>query len=125
MQQMNQAMADGHCFGFSVAADLVWGNKVNTSAYGAATINGLAIDNNTNLQATIAEGWTYQTLASVQAKRITGTPNHILDELEKLLTPHPSDTWTVTIWKSDGTGGHAVTPYQGGLPGQRPIPGAD
>jgi hypothetical protein len=112
MEQMNQAMADGHCFGFSVAADLVWDEKVNTSSWGAATINGLAIDDNAHLQATIAEGWTYQTLASVQAKKITGTPNHILDELEKLLKPHPSDTYTVTIWKSDGTGGHAVTPYQ-------------
>jgi hypothetical protein len=112
MEQMNQEMADGHCFGFSVAADLVWGNKVNTSSWGAPSINGLAIDNNTHLQATIAEGWTYQTLASVQAKKITGTPNHILDELEKLLKPKSSDTYTVTIWKSDGTGGHAVTPYQ-------------
>ena len=112
MQQMNQAMADGHCFGFSVAADLVWQDKVSTGSYGAATINGLAIDNNTHLQSTIAEGWTYQALASVQAKRNTGTPNHILDELENLLKPDPSDTYTVTIWKSDGTGGHAVTPYQ-------------
>jgi hypothetical protein len=112
MEQMNQAMADGHCFGFSVAADLTWQGHVSTSTYGAPTINALAISNNTNLQSTIAEGWVYQTLASVQAKKITGTPNHILDELEKLLKPHPSDTYTVTIWKSDGTGGHAVTPYE-------------
>jgi hypothetical protein len=112
MEQMNQAMADGHCFGFSVAADLVWQDQVNTSTYGAATINGLAIDNNTNLQSTIARGWVFQTLDSVQAKKITGSPNHILDELKKLLKPDPSDTYTVTIWKSDGTGGHAVTPYQ-------------
>jgi hypothetical protein len=112
MDQTNQEMADGHCFGFSVAADLVWQDKVNTSAYGASTINGLAIENNTDLQSTIAEGWTYQLLDSVQAKRITGSPNHILDELEKLLKPHPSETYTVVIYKSDGTGGHAVTPYQ-------------
>jgi hypothetical protein len=112
MEQMNQEMADGHCFGFSVAADLVWQDKVNTSTYGAATINGLAIDNNASLQSIIAEGWTYQTLDSVQAKRITGTPNQILDKLEQVLKPHPSETYTVTIWKSDGTGGHAVTPYE-------------
>ena len=69
MDQMNQEMAGGHCFGFSVAADLVWQDKVNTSRFGAATINGLAIDNNASLQSTIAEGWVYQTLASVQAKQ--------------------------------------------------------
>jgi hypothetical protein len=112
MDQENQEMAGGHCFGFSVAADLAWQGKVNTSAYGAPTINGLAIDNNATLQAAIAQGWVYQTLASVQAKKITGTPNHILDELKKLLEPHPSDTYTVSIWKRDGTGGHAVTPYE-------------
>ena len=112
MDQTNQEMAGGHCFGFSVAADLVWQNQIDTSTFGAPTINGLAIGNNANLQSTIAEGWVYQTLASVQAKKITGTPNYILDELEKLLKPHPSDTYTIAIWKRDGTGGHAVTPYE-------------
>jgi hypothetical protein len=112
MDQENQAMAGGHCFGFSVAADLAWQGEVNTSTYGAPTINGLAIDNNATLQATIAQGWVYQILDSVQAKKITGTPNHILDELKKLLKPHPSDTYTISIWKRDGTGGHAVTPYE-------------
>jgi hypothetical protein len=112
MDQMNQEMADGHCFGFSVVADLVWANKINTSAYGAPTINNLAIDNNTSVQSTIAQAWTYQTLASVQAKKITGDPNKILTKLIQVLKPHPSETYTVTIWKSDGTGGHAVTPYE-------------
>ena len=112
MDQENQAMAGGHCFGFSVAADLVWQNKINTSTFGAPAINSLAIDNNVTLQSTIAEGWVYQTLDSVQAKKITGSPNHILDELEKLLKPDPSETYTIAIWKSDGTGGHAVTPYE-------------
>jgi hypothetical protein len=112
MDQMNQEMAGGHCFGFSVAADLVWQNKIDTSAFGAPAINGLAIDNNASLQGTIAEGWVYQTLDSVQAKKITGSPDHILDELEKVLKPHPSDSYTIAIWKRDGTGGHAVTPYE-------------
>ncbi len=112
MDEMNQQMAGGHCFGFSVAADLVWEEKLNTSAFGAPTINSLAIDNNANLQSTIAEGWVYQTLDSVQAKKMTGTPNKMLDQLKKLLKPDPSDTYTIAIWKSDGTGGHAVTPYE-------------
>ena len=109
---MNKDMAGGHCFGFSVAADIVWQDQVNTTSFGAPTINGLTIDNNTSLQSTIAQGWAYQALASVQAKRIMGTPNKVLQELEKLLTPHPSDTYTIGIFKRDGTGGHAVTPYE-------------
>jgi hypothetical protein len=111
MDETNQQMAGGHCFGFSVAADLVWQNEVNTSTYGAPTINGLAINNNTNLQSTIAHGWVFQILASVQAKKTVGSPNKILNDLIKVLKPKASETYTISIWKSDGTGGHAVTPY--------------
>ena len=46
-------------------------------------MRGLAVVNNTLLQSTIAEGWVHQTLASVQAKKITGARNHILAELKK------------------------------------------
>ena len=53
MDQMNKDMAGGHCFGFSVA-DIVWQDQVNTASFGAPTINGLTIDNNTSLQSTIA-----------------------------------------------------------------------
>ena len=53
----------------------------------------------------------YQTLDSVQSKKITASPNKILDNLKKFLTPHPSETYTIAFWKRDGTGGHAVTPY--------------
>jgi hypothetical protein len=111
MENVNQEMAGGHCFGFSVAAELVWQNKINTSTFGAPVIDRLAILNNAILQSTIAEGWVYQTLPSVQAKKISGTPNHVLDELKKVLKPHPSDSYTIAIWKRDGTGGHAITPY--------------
>jgi hypothetical protein len=112
MNQANKALAGGHCFGFSVAANLVWQDQVDTTPYGAPTINGLTIDNNASLQSTIAQGWAYQTLASVEAQKITGTPDQILQQLEKLLTPHPSDTYTIGFFKRDGTGGHAVTPYE-------------
>jgi hypothetical protein len=29
-----------------------------------------------------------------------------------VLKPHPSQTYTVVFWTRDGSGGHAVTPYQ-------------
>jgi hypothetical protein len=111
MNQMNQEMADGHCFGFSVAADLVWQEKLNTSTYGAPKITGLDIYNNSVLQRIIARGWVFQTFASEQAQKITGDPNKILTKLEQVLKPNASQTYTVTIWKSDGSGGHAITPY--------------
>ena len=34
-----------------------------------------------------------------------------MSKLRQVLKPHPADTYTIAIWKRDGTGGHAVTPY--------------
>ena len=46
----NQAMAGGHCYGFSVLSELIWEGKVNASTLGASASNGLAIDDNQALQ---------------------------------------------------------------------------
>ncbi len=108
----NQAMAGGHCYGFSVLAELLWLGTVKASTYGASSTTSLHVDGNQALQRQLAYDWTLQTLASVQSKRITGTPNQILDKLEQVLKPHPSQTYTLTLWKRDGSGGHAVTPYE-------------
>ena len=86
---------------------------MNASTFGATDDHRPGdLDNNQTLQRQIAYDWALQTLESVQAKRITGTPNQILAKLEKVLKPHPSQTYTVAIWKRDGSGGHAVTPYE-------------
>ncbi len=108
----NQAMAGGHCFGFSVLAELIWLGKVKPSTYGASRANSLQVSSNQVLQRQLAYDWTLQTLASVQSQRITGSPNQVLDKLEQVLKPHPSQTYTLTFWKRDGSGGHAVTPYE-------------
>ncbi len=111
LNDTNQAMSGGHCYGFSVLSELVWQGKVNVNTLGAAAATGLAIDNNQTLQRTIAYDWALQTLQSVQAERITGSPDQILDKLRQVLKPHPSQTYTIALWKRDGSGGHAVTPY--------------
>jgi hypothetical protein len=107
----NSQMAAGHCFGFSVLSELLWQRKLNASTLGSADTSGLNIDNNPALQRLIAYDWALQLLDSVQAKRTAGTPNQILAKLRKVLRPNPSETYTMAIWKPDGTGGHAVTPY--------------
>jgi hypothetical protein len=112
LNSTNAAMAGGHCFGFSVAAELLWEQKLNPKKFGAQTTPFLSITNNEALQSQIAYDWALQVLPSVQAKRITGTPNQILAQLRKVLIAHPSDTYTIAIWKRDGSGGHAVTPYE-------------
>jgi hypothetical protein len=111
LNSTNAAMAGGHRFGFSVAAELLWGAKLNPKKFGAQTTPFLSITDNQILQSQIAYDWALQLLNSVQSQRVTGTPNHILAKLRQVLTAHPSDTYTLAIWKSDGTGGHAITPY--------------
>ena len=112
LNDTNKAMSGGHCYGFSVLAELLWQGQVNVSNFGAAKTPALEVDTNQALQRQIAYDWALQTLESVQAKRVTGTPDQILSKLEKVLKPHPSQTYTVTIWKRDGSGGHAVTPFE-------------
>ncbi len=112
LNDTNEAMAGGHCYGFSVLAELLWLGQVNASNFGAAKTPALQVDTNQALQRQIAYDWALQTLESVQDKRTTGTPDQILAKLEQVLKPHPSQTYTVTIWKRDGSGGHAVTPFE-------------
>ena len=108
----NNAMSGGHCYGFSVLAELLWLGQEQASNFGAPETTALQVDSNDTLQRQIAYDWSLQTLESVQAKRITGTPNQILSKLEQVLKPHPAQTYTLTFWKRDGSGGHAVTPYE-------------
>ena len=112
LNDTNEAMAGGHCYGFSVLAELLWLGQENASNFGAPKTPALEVDANLALQRQIAYDWALQTLESVQAKRVTGTPNQVLAKLEQVLKPHPSQTYTVTIWKRDGSGGHAVTPFE-------------
>ena len=64
------------------------------------------------LQRQLAYDWALQTLDSVQAQRVTGTPNQVLDKLEQVLKPHPAQTYTLSLWNRDGSGGHAVAPVR-------------
>jgi hypothetical protein len=46
MDQTNAEMAGGHCFGFSVTAELFWQDNLNTTTFGAPASSRLAIDDN-------------------------------------------------------------------------------
>jgi hypothetical protein len=107
----NAQMAGGHCYGFSVLAGLLWQGNITSNTFGATDTTGLQIDENQALQRQIAYDWAIQILDSIQSHRVEGTPNKILLTLMAALKPHPSQTYTIVLWKRDGTGGHAVTPY--------------
>jgi hypothetical protein len=111
MDQQNQGMAGGHCYGFSDAAEQFFAGNANPSSYGASTVPQLNVLGNVSLQSFIAENWAYQDLPSVQKDRIMSDPNTILDDLTKDLVPNPSQLYTLIIFMADGSGGHAVTPF--------------
>lgn len=111
LDSANESMAGGHCYGFSVLAELLWEHKVDVAALGAPTAAGLTIDHNQALQRLIAYYWAFQLLSSVGSKTVRGTPNQVLSKLRKVLKPHPTDTYTLTLFKPDFSAGHAVTPY--------------
>lgn len=111
MDNQNAAMAGGHCMGFSVAALRFYdGNRSLASFGSASSTDQLEIQGDTNLQSTIAEDWTFQNLPEVQGAEVKGTPTEVLDQLTSALKDK-SEYYTIAIFKRDGTGGHAITPY--------------
>ena len=107
----NEAMAGGHCYGFSVLADLLWQGRLDAASFGAPSVTGLQISGNQLLQRQIAYDWALQTLPSVLSQRISGAPNKVLLALMSALKPGAAQAYTIVFWKRDGSGGHAVTPY--------------
>jgi hypothetical protein len=111
LDQTNQQMTAGHCYGFAVASSLLWQDKLAEQDYGGTATPGLRITDNQSLQRRIAVDWASQLVDSVRSKIVTGTPNDVLNRLMTELRPGPAELYTVAFWKPDGAGGHAVTPF--------------
>jgi hypothetical protein len=107
----NKEMAGGHCYGFSVASELLWQQHVDVNSFGASDTTGLKINDNHALQRRIAYDWAVQLLKSVRDGEVTGSPSKVLAKLKEVLVPDPPETYTISFWKPDWSGGHAVTPY--------------
>lgn len=111
MKAENSRMAGGHCMGFSVTSIEFYRGVRDPSDYGAKTVFGLPIQGNVGLQSLLAENWTFQDLPSIQQRRIVGTPKTVLRTLVTALNNPKGEVYTIAIFKRDGTGGHAVTPF--------------
>ena len=113
MDEMNKAVQGGHCYGFSMAALEAYKGTLSPSSFGGGDITQLKIENNAALQRRLAVDWAAQLFPSVQAAAVTGTPNDILAKLTSNFQNASSnpETYTMLIFKRDGTGGHAITPY--------------
>jgi hypothetical protein len=109
MDTQNNGMNGGHCQGFAVLAERLFKNQF--PPFGTGTTYSLQAQGNTALQHAIAYAFVSQFLDSVVNARIKGTPNDILNTLKTGLTPNNNETYTLGIYKPDGSGGHAITPF--------------
>ncbi len=109
MHAQNKSMDGGHCMGFAVLAQELYKGQFEPLAPG--TPFSYELQGNHHLQRAIAYGFVYQVLESVISQRVTGTPNHILAKLKAELSDQGPETYTLGIYKPDGSGGHAVTPF--------------
>jgi hypothetical protein len=109
MQQQNAAMANGHCFGFSVTALLFWARLISPSQFGARAVPRLSIAGNQLLSREIAYGYAFQLLASVIGAEVSSSPNAVLSALRSGLGRN-GPLFTLGVVDQFGDG-HAITPY--------------
>ncbi len=111
MQEENDAMADGHCVGFSVTALFFYAHLSTPSPFGAPVVPRLRIADNELLAREIAYGYVFQALDSVRNAEVAGSPREVLARLTSALRTG-SELYTLAVTQPDGEGGHAVTPYE-------------
>lgn len=107
MEQINGDMAGGHCEGFAVLSMLMYTNQISPSDFGGSTASDLDI-NDEYLQREIAYWWATQATDPTVSQVIKGTPVEILDIVQQM--EFSGETFTIGIYKEDGSGGHAITP---------------
>lgn len=112
MEFWNEAMAGGHCFGFSVASLLFSKAQLAPDVFGAPKVGDLVFDGNAALQRRLAQGFMAQGFVPVREQAMTGPPSAVLGFLiDHFNDKTDAETYTLGFFKPDGTGGHAVTPY--------------
>ena len=113
LQQINQAMAGGHCEGMAVLSNLFYTGEVDIRVFGADSVPELELAGNELLQREIAYWWATQATEPARTEIVQQTPSGVLNTLLVSLAAGPSggDQFALGIYKRDFTGGHAITPY--------------
>jgi hypothetical protein len=113
LQQINEAMNGGHCEGMAVLSNLFYTGNINPAEFGADSVPALEIAGNEPLQREIAYWWATQATQPARAGIVKQTPSGVVNTLLTSFAagPQGGDQFAVGIYKRDGTGGHAITPY--------------
>lgn len=113
MEQMNKYMMGGRCEGMAVLSSLFYFGLSDPAPFGADAVNELEIVGNELLQREIAYWWATQATYPASSQAVQDSPSQVLDTLIESFGqgPDATESWSIGIFKRDGTGGHAVTPY--------------
>ncbi len=107
MEQVNGAMAGGHCEGMAVLSLMMYTNQVSPSDFGGSVASDLDI-NDEKLQRELAYWWATQAVSPTNTSVIKGTPLEIMEIVQQMDVS--GETYTIGIYKQDGSAGHAITP---------------
>lgn len=112
MDEANKAMQFGHCEGMAVLSTLMYFHKIDPGNFGASETDMLSISNE-QLQREIAYWWVTQATSPGGSRKVKDSPNAVLETLTKSFKDGKNATewWTVGLYKPDGSGGHAITPF--------------
>ena len=109
MEQTNGGMSGGHCEGFAVLSQLIYGGLIDPTQFGGNTASELALEENEPLQREIAYWFTTQFPTWSQQR--VGSANEQVEFLLNAYQENPSDLYRIGVTKADGSGGHAITAY--------------
>ena len=109
MDQNNASMKGGHCEGFAVLSQMIFGGQVDPNQFGATQTADLKIQGNEPLQRELAYWWTTQG-PTWQLQQVLA-PKDAVDYLTAQYTKDPKNLFRLGIMKEDKTGGHAITAY--------------
>lgn len=111
MEEINNAMRDGHCEGMAVLSLLLFKKNCPAGDFGVKKAFELQLDDNTALQREIAFWFATQATQPTADLEIRDkTPLEITDILAKSYNAR-NEFYTMGIYKKNMTGAHAVTPY--------------
>lgn len=109
MDQNNASMNGGHCEGFAVLSQMIFGGIVDPSQFGAASAAELQLKDNEALQRELAYWWTTQ--GPIWGTQQILAPKDLVNFLTAEYTKDPKNLYRLGIMKEDKTGGHAITAY--------------
>jgi hypothetical protein len=109
MDQNNAGMNGGHCEGFAVLSQMMYGGNIDPNQFGASRAIDLKIPGNEPLQRELAYWWATQ--GPIWGQQQVLAPKDAVDYLKAEYAKDPKNMYRIGILKEDGTGGHAITAY--------------